>query len=67
MIGDDVSITVIEIRGDQIRIGVDAPKHVKVYRQEVFDLIKAENQAAAATQTTRLPALGIEAVREKVL
>jgi carbon storage regulator len=47
MIGDDITITVIEIRGDQIRIGVDAPKNVKVFRREVFDAIKAENKAAA--------------------
>ena len=65
MIGEDISVTIIEIRGDQIRIGVDAPKQVKVYRQEVFDLIKAENQAAAAAQTAKLPALGIQTVREK--
>jgi carbon storage regulator len=47
MIGDDVSVSIIEIRGDQVRLGVDAPKAVKVYRQEVFDAIKAENKAAA--------------------
>ncbi|MDR2701529.1 MAG: carbon storage regulator CsrA [Spirochaetaceae bacterium] len=47
MIGDEISISVIEIRGDQVRIGVDAPKTVKVFRQEVFDSIKAENKAAA--------------------
>ncbi|MDR0447617.1 MAG: carbon storage regulator CsrA [Treponema sp.] len=47
MIGEDISISIIEIRGDQVRIGVDAPKTVKVYRQEVFDAIKAENKAAA--------------------
>ncbi len=46
MIGDDVSISIIEIRGDQVRIGVDAPKHVKVFRREVFDAIEAENKAA---------------------
>ena len=46
MIGEDVSISVIEIRGDQVRLGVDAPKTIKVYRQEVFDAIKAENKAA---------------------
>ena len=46
MIGDDISISIIEIRGDQVRIGVDAPKTVKVFRQEVFDAIKAENKAA---------------------
>ena len=47
MIGEDVSVSVIEIRGDQVRLGVDAPKTVKVFRQEVFDAIKAENKAAA--------------------
>jgi carbon storage regulator len=67
MIGDDISVTVIEIRGDQVRVGVDAPKQVKVYRQEVFDLVRAENQAAAAAEMAKLPELGIHAVREKVL
>jgi len=47
MIGDEISVSIIEIRGDQVRIGVDAPKSVKVFRQEVFDAIKAENKAAA--------------------
>jgi len=47
MIGDEISISIIEIRGDQVRIGVNAPKSVKVFRQEVFDAIKAENKAAA--------------------
>jgi carbon storage regulator len=67
MIGEDISVTVIEIRGDQIRIGVDAPKHIKVYRQEVYDSIKAENEAAATAQIGKLPELGIQAVREKIL
>ncbi len=49
MIGDDVSITVIEIRGDQVKIGVEAPKSVKVFRQEVFEAIKNENRAAATS------------------
>jgi carbon storage regulator len=47
MIGDDISISIIEVRGDQVRIGVDAPRTVKVYRQEVYDAIKAENKAAS--------------------
>jgi carbon storage regulator len=47
MIGDDISVSIIEIRGDQVRVGVDAPKAVKVFRQEVFDAIRAENKAAA--------------------
>ena len=50
MIGDDISISVIEVRGDQVRIGVDAPKTVKVFRQEVFDAIREENRAAAESK-----------------
>ena len=63
MIGDDISVSIIEIRGDQVRIGVDAPKTVKVFRQEVFDAIKAENKAAAQS-AVELPALNIDAKRE---
>jgi len=63
MIGDDISISIIEIRGDQVRVGVDAPKAVKVFRQEVFDAIKAENKAAAQSAAT-LPNLNIDAKRE---
>ena len=58
MIGDDISVSIIEIRGDQVRIGVDAPKSVKVFRQEVFDAIRAENKAAAQSAPV-LPALDI--------
>ena len=47
IINDDISISIIEIRGDQVRIGIDAPKKVKVFRQEVYDAIKAENKAAS--------------------
>jgi carbon storage regulator len=47
MIGEEISVSIIEIRGDQVRIGVDAPKTIKVFRQEVFDAIEAENRAAA--------------------
>jgi carbon storage regulator len=50
MIGEDISVSVIEVRGDQVRLGVDAPRSVKVFRQEVFDAIKAENKAAAESR-----------------
>lgn len=45
-IGDDITITLIDIRGEQVKIGVEAPKNVKVFRQEVFDAIQNENKAA---------------------
>jgi len=51
IIGDDIKISIIEIRGDQVRIGIDAPKKVKVFRQEVYDAIKAENKAASKSVT----------------
>jgi carbon storage regulator len=63
MIGDDISISVIEIRGDQVRIGVDAPKTVKVFRLEVFDAIKSENKAAAESSPV-FPELDLGARRE---
>jgi carbon storage regulator len=63
MIGDDISVSIIEIRGDQVRIGVDAPKTVKVFRQEVFDAIKAENKAAADSRPM-LPELDLGARRD---
>ena len=47
MIGDDVVITIVDIRGDKVRLGIDAPQHIPVHRQEVYDAIQRENQKAA--------------------
>jgi len=49
MIGEDISLTIIEIRGDQVKVGVEAPKSVKVFRQEVYEAIQNENRAAATS------------------
>jgi carbon storage regulator len=65
MIGEDISVSIIEIQGDHIRIGVDAPKSVKIFRQEVFDAIKAENKAAAKS-TAQLPDVHFFALEEGV-
>lgn len=42
MIGDDVEITIVDIRGDKVRIGITAPSHIPVHRKEVYDAIKRE-------------------------
>lgn len=46
MIGQDVEISIIEIQGDQVRIGINAPKSVTIHRKEVFDEIRQENREA---------------------
>ena len=45
-IGNDIVLTIIDVTGDQVKIGVEAPNSVKVYRQEVFTAIQSENTAA---------------------
>ena len=47
MIGDDIEITVVDIRGDKVRVGITAPRHVEVHRKEVHEAIKQENTDAA--------------------
>jgi carbon storage regulator len=48
VIGDDIQVTLVDIRGDKVRLGISAPKEVSVHRKEVYDAIKRENRAAAA-------------------
>ncbi len=52
MIGDEIVITVVDIRGDKVRLGIDAPQDVPVHRQEVYEAIQRErkNQSAARDQ-----------------
>ena len=46
VIGDDVTITIVEMKGGNVRIGIDAPRKKKIYRQEIFDRIVEENRDA---------------------
>jgi len=48
-IGNDITISVVEIHGDQVKIGVEAPKDVKVFREEIYVAIKNENKLAASS------------------
>lgn len=55
IIGNDVEIVVIEVRGEQVRLGIKAPKNVAVHRKEVFDQIRDENLASAAIDPQDIP------------
>lgn len=58
VIGDNIEVTVVDIRGDKVRLGITAPKDISVHRKEVYEAIRRENRQAAepAGGTTTPPA-----------
>jgi carbon storage regulator len=54
-LGDDVTITVMEISGSTVRLGIEAPAEIPVYRHEIWAAVKEENRAAAQASITKLP------------
>ena len=58
MIGDNIEVTVVDIRGDKVRLGITAPKEISVHRKEVYDAIRRENRAAAQVRPEDLSGLG---------
>ena len=52
MIGNEVTVTVLGVKGNQVRIGVNAPKDVAVHREEIYDRIKREEDGAPAAQSS---------------
>ncbi|HID01889.1 MAG TPA: carbon storage regulator CsrA [Desulfobacterales bacterium] len=65
VIGDDVTIKVIEMKGGGVRIGIDAPKSKKIYRQEVYDRITEENKMASQWDMDALDSLSANLSTEK--
>lgn len=50
IIGNDIEITILEVKGDQVKIGISAPKSISIYRKEIYLQIKESNQEAAQTK-----------------
>jgi carbon storage regulator len=57
IIDDNIEISVIDIKGDQVKLGIKAPKRVKIYRMEVYQAIQEENRKAAESAAAELPSL----------
>jgi carbon storage regulator len=56
MIGDDVEITIVDVRGDKVRLGITAPKHIPVHRREIYDAIQREKAEKAQAEAAAKPA-----------
>jgi len=53
MVGDEIEITVVDVKGDTVRLGIAAPKSVSVHRKEIYEAIQAENIAAARPEAVQ--------------
>ena len=53
MIGDDVEITIVDVRGDKVRLGITAPKQIPVHRREIYDAIQREKAQKAGGETDK--------------
>ena len=57
MIGNEIEITIVDIRGDKVRLGINAPRQVQVHRKEVYEAIRRENTDASQVQIDDLNAV----------
>jgi len=55
MLGDDIIVHVMEIVGNSVRVGIEAPRSIPVYREEIWNAVRDENRAAADSAPTDLP------------
>lgn len=62
IIGDNIVVTIVDIRGDKVRLGINAPTEIPVHRQEVYEAIRRENRQAARLEPADAHAVGREAV-----
>jgi carbon storage regulator len=64
VIGEDILVTVMEVSASTVRLGIEAPRGVSIFREEIWLAVKEENRAAAEAQADALPLAPIDEVRE---
>jgi len=57
VVGSEIEITILEVRGEQVRVGIRAPRAIPIHRKEIFEQIREANRTAAAVPPTALPTL----------
>ncbi len=57
VIGDNIKIIIVDVRGDQVKLGIEAPKDVSVHREEVYEDIQQENRRAVVSQSINIDEL----------
>jgi carbon storage regulator len=65
MIGDNIVVTIVDIRGDKVRLGINAPTDIPVHRQEIYEAIQRENLRATRVDAKETRNLGAPAPRPK--
>jgi carbon storage regulator len=65
MIGDNIVVTIVDIRGDKVRIGINAPTEIPVHRQEIYEAIQRENQRAARLDPKDLRAVNTQSSHKR--
>ena len=64
VIDEDVKITVVQVKGKQVRLGIEAPKETKIHREEIYNAIQAENKAAIQSMSSDLTGLRVDKVKK---